>query len=177
MAANPNVQTLRFRRPTNNEETKTAEEKKPKLRHTGILQDQIRRYEDRASAHHHLTPPVDTNARHGTLDIPLRSASCYSCASVQRCIRTSPTVMKVHGLLLWRRRPLTSSIVYNFWEPLHYLDQGNGFQTWETSPVYAIRSYAYILLHWAPTPIAQFLARDKVRPLCCLPVPPAEGHG
>lgn len=40
--------------------------------------------------------------------------------------------------------------VYNFWEPLHYLDHGVGFQTWETSPAYAIRSWAYILLHLGP---------------------------
>ena len=44
--------------------------------------------------------------------------------------------------------------VYNFWEPLHYLDRGVGFQTWEVSPQYAIRSWAYISLHlmpaWAP---------------------------
>lgn len=38
--------------------------------------------------------------------------------------------------------------VFNFWEPLHYLDRGHGFQTWETSPVYAIRSWAYIMLHY-----------------------------
>jgi alpha-1,2-mannosyltransferase len=60
MAANPNVQTLRFRRPTNNEETKTAEEKKPKLRHAGILQDQIRRYEDWDVR----PPPSNTSRRH-----------------------------------------------------------------------------------------------------------------
>ncbi|KAH9950929.1 glycosyltransferase family 22 protein [Amylocystis lapponica] len=32
--------------------------------------------------------------------------------------------------------------VFNFWEPLHYLDRGYGFQTWETSPAYSIRSWA-----------------------------------
>lgn len=54
--------------------------------------------------------------------------------------------------------------VYNFWEPLHFLDRGYGFQTWETSPQYAIRSWAYILLHIFPTGIANFLAKDqKVR--------------
>lgn len=30
---------------------------------------------------------------------------------------------------------------YNYWEPLHYLLYGSGLQTWEYSPVYAIRSY------------------------------------
>ncbi|GFR69391.1 mannosyltransferase, partial [Elysia marginata] len=39
---------------------------------------------------------------------------------------------------------------YNYWEPAHYLKTGKGFQTWEYSPVYAVRSYAYILLHVVP---------------------------
>lgn len=34
---------------------------------------------------------------------------------------------------------------FNYWEPTHYLIYGNGFQTWEYSPQYAIRSYAYLL--------------------------------
>jgi len=37
--------------------------------------------------------------------------------------------------------------VYNFWEPAHYLLYGNGKQTWEYSPEFALRSYLYILLH------------------------------
>ena len=49
------------------------------------------------------------------------------------------------------------SLVFNFWEPLHYLDRGHGFQTWETSPVYAIRSWAYILLHYIFVKIPTFL--------------------
>ncbi|XP_065887742.1 alpha-1,2-mannosyltransferase ALG9-like [Dysidea avara] len=39
---------------------------------------------------------------------------------------------------------------FNYWEPMHYLLYGSGFQTWEYSPVYAIRSYAYLLLHAIP---------------------------
>ena len=37
--------------------------------------------------------------------------------------------------------------VFNFWEPTHYLNHHFGFQTWEYSPVYAIRSWAYTGLH------------------------------
>ncbi|KAF2487004.1 Alg9-like mannosyltransferase family-domain-containing protein [Neohortaea acidophila] len=37
--------------------------------------------------------------------------------------------------------------VFNFWEPTHYFNHGNGFQTWEYSPAYAIRSWAYTGLH------------------------------
>ncbi|VDK74941.1 unnamed protein product [Gongylonema pulchrum] len=33
--------------------------------------------------------------------------------------------------------------VYNYWEPLHLFLYGTGFQTWEYSPIYAIR---YILV-------------------------------
>ncbi|KAF9084521.1 mannosyltransferase [Mortierella sp. AD031] len=37
--------------------------------------------------------------------------------------------------------------VFNFWEPMHYLQYGSGLETWEYSPLYAIRSWAYILIH------------------------------
>jgi len=53
--------------------------------------------------------------------------------------------------------------VYNFWEPLHFFDRGSGFQTWEVAPQYAIRSWAYILLHFLPTRIVPILVgREKV---------------
>ncbi|OTF77776.1 hypothetical protein BLA29_004202, partial [Euroglyphus maynei] len=39
---------------------------------------------------------------------------------------------------------------YNYWEPSHFLIYGRGFQTWEYSPKYAIRSYAYLWLYMIP---------------------------
>jgi alpha-1,2-mannosyltransferase len=45
--------------------------------------------------------------------------------------------------------------VFNYWEPSHYLSHGYGLQTWEYSPVYAIRSWAYAGIHSA----AIFLGR------------------
>jgi len=36
---------------------------------------------------------------------------------------------------------------FNYWEPTHYLLFGFGQQTWEYSPAYSLRSYAYICLH------------------------------
>jgi len=68
--------------------------------------------------------------------------------------------MRVCSVVRRLRHPLTHRSVFNFWEPLHYLDRGHGFQTWETSPVYAIRSYAYIALHLVPVKIARFLFGD-----------------
>ncbi|KAL1449682.1 hypothetical protein WDU94_002167 [Cyamophila willieti] len=44
---------------------------------------------------------------------------------------------------------------YNFWEPSHYLLFGQGFQTWEYAPSYALRSYTYILVNIVPTWIYQ----------------------
>ncbi|KAM9953215.1 hypothetical protein ACTFIR_008278 [Dictyostelium discoideum] len=35
----------------------------------------------------------------------------------------------------------------NYWEPTHYLLYNKGLQTWEYSPTYSLRSYAYLLLH------------------------------
>lgn len=40
--------------------------------------------------------------------------------------------------------------VYNYWEPMHYIMHGSGFQTWEYSPMFAIRSYGYLWVHILP---------------------------
>jgi alpha-1,2-mannosyltransferase len=52
--------------------------------------------------------------------------------------------------------------VFNFWEPLHYIDHGHGFQTWEVTPMYAIRSWAYVLLHLVPARLLLALSLGKV---------------
>ncbi|KAF8959365.1 mannosyltransferase [Entomortierella lignicola] len=45
--------------------------------------------------------------------------------------------------------------VFNFWEPMHYIQYGTGLETWEYSPLYAIRSWAYILVHAFPAELAR----------------------
>ena len=40
---------------------------------------------------------------------------------------------------------------FNYWEPLHYLLFGEGFQTWEYSPEYGLRSWFYIFIHSIPS--------------------------
>ncbi|KAK9462148.1 Alg9-like mannosyltransferase family-domain-containing protein [Lipomyces oligophaga] len=37
--------------------------------------------------------------------------------------------------------------VFNYWEPTHFLTRGFGLETWEYSPVYAIRSWFYVWIH------------------------------
>lgn len=40
---------------------------------------------------------------------------------------------------------------YNYWEPLNLIFRGFGKQTWEYSPTYAIRSYAYLIPYYLAT--------------------------
>lgn len=54
--------------------------------------------------------------------------------------------------------------VFNFWEPLHYLFRGTGFQTWELSPQFAVRSWAYIATFLPAAEIAPYwINLGKVR--------------
>ncbi|KAL3821250.1 hypothetical protein ACJIZ3_007155 [Penstemon smallii] len=54
--------------------------------------------------------------------------------------------------------------VFNYWEPLHFLLYKSGFQTWEYSSQFALRSYFYILFHnlvgW---PASWWFGEEKVK--------------
>jgi alpha-1,2-mannosyltransferase len=72
--------------------------------------------------------------------------------------------------------------VMNYWEPTHFLQFGNGLQTWEYryetkkkkgqilisfvflfSPEYGIRSYSYILIHTIIASFVAFFNNNKVK--------------
>ncbi|CAK8535009.1 unnamed protein product [Lathyrus sativus] len=54
--------------------------------------------------------------------------------------------------------------VFNYWEPLHYLLYKTGFQTWEYSSQFALRSYLYLLFHEiVARPALWLFADEKVR--------------
>jgi len=57
---------------------------------------------------------------------------------------------------------------FGYWEPLHMLLYGYGFQTWEYSPSYALRSYAYLLLHKVPGLLALGLGKLYAFRFLCL---------
>ncbi|KAH7930611.1 glycosyltransferase family 22 protein [Leucogyrophana mollusca] len=119
-----NTQTLRLRR------TEGQKPVVPQLaRHTGMLQDQLRR-----SARRPWNPDFSTAVR--ILLLVRVAGAMYS--NIQDCDE-----------------------VFNFWEPLHYLDHGHGFQTWEVTPTYSIRSWAYILLHVIPARLPVSLGLGK----------------
>ncbi|KAF8078928.1 glycosyltransferase family 22 protein [Lyophyllum atratum] len=126
MSSPSGVQHITLRRP----QTKPAEQKP--ARHTGVLQDQLRRAQRRP-----WTPSFSLAVR--ILMLIRITGAMYS--NIDDCDE-----------------------VFNFWEPLHFLDRGNGFQTWETSPQYSIRSWAYILLHLPATRLAAFLLGSEKRP-------------
>ncbi|CEL56132.1 alpha-1,2-mannosyltransferase [Rhizoctonia solani AG-1 IB] len=119
----PGTEGIRLRKPTSATETPAAAKKS---RHTGLLQDQLRR-----SARAPWCPGLSTAFRM----LVLIRVCAATWSNIQDCDE-----------------------VFNFWEPLHYLDQGHGFQTWETSPTYALRSWAYVLLHLFPAKFPIWLA-------------------
>ncbi|KAL4204573.1 hypothetical protein AMTRI_Chr01g132690 [Amborella trichopoda] len=73
-------------------------------------------------------------------------------------------------LSILRYMSATSNIIhdcdesFNYWEPLHYLLYNSGFQTWEYSSEFALRSYLYTLLHALPAaPASWMFKEEKVR--------------
>ncbi|KAI9313863.1 Alg9-like mannosyltransferase family-domain-containing protein [Dichotomocladium elegans] len=53
--------------------------------------------------------------------------------------------------------------VYNYWEPMHYIHYGTGMQTWEYSPEFGIRTWAYILIHAIVGWIAGIVTSHKLQ--------------
>jgi len=50
---------------------------------------------------------------------------------------------------------------FNYWEPTHHLLYGQGLQTWEYDPKFALRSYLYLLVHALPGWIYARLAQPN----------------
>jgi alpha-1,2-mannosyltransferase len=46
---------------------------------------------------------------------------------------------------------------FNYWEPLHMILHGSGLQTWEYSPEFALRSYAFLLPYAAAARLGSFV--------------------
>ena len=50
---------------------------------------------------------------------------------------------------------------FNYWEPVHFVLFGWGYQTWEYSPVYALRSYLFLSPHMLSTYTLASLFGDR----------------
>ena len=57
--------------------------------------------------------------------------------------------------------------MFNYWEPLHYLNHGYGLQTWEYSPEFAIRSWFYIVIHAIPARSFEFYFLRTLLAIIC----------
>ncbi|GAA5839205.1 hypothetical protein JCM3766R1_003139 [Sporobolomyces carnicolor] len=84
--------------------------------------------------------------------------------------RWNPTMLTAFRLILLIRfcAAMYTAIsdcdeVFNYWEPLHYLVHGKGFQTWEYSPEFSIRSYFYLLIHAGPSYTLKLLGFEDKR--------------
>ena len=79
-----------------------------------------------------------------------------------------PTAHVYDACCVLRARNVAGDEVFNYWEPTHFLLYGEGLQTWEYSPTYAIRSYTYCALHAAIAYAASLLTSDKVAIFYCV---------
>lgn len=79
------------------------------------------------------------------------------------------TILLFFGLLSARLLSAMYNLIwdcdetYNYWEPLHYSLYKHGFQTWEYSPEYSLRSYLYIYLHTICLLPFKYLGLTKVQ--------------
>ena len=61
------------------------------------------------------------------------------------------SILLLTRLLSAQYSPITDcDETFNYLEPAHYLLHHSGFQTWEYSPIFGLRSYAYLQLHLLP---------------------------
>lgn len=97
------------------------------------------------------TPDIEVIKRHQTAPDPLlQSRAPYHQRSYQiffllAVIRFAAALFSPIG---------DCDETFNYWEPMHYLLFGHGFQTWEYSPQFALRSYAFLLPYAAVARVA-----------------------
>ncbi|MQL98600.1 hypothetical protein Taro_031312 [Colocasia esculenta] len=79
-------------------------------------------------------------------------------------------ILPLMALGILRHMSATSNIihdcdeVFNYWEPLHYIIYKSGFQTWEYSSAFALRSYLYTFFHaLVAWPASWLFTDEKVR--------------
>ncbi|WVQ81367.1 hypothetical protein IAT38_003490 [Cryptococcus sp. DSM 104549] len=141
----PGTETVRFRRPTAGPNAVAQKAEEPKRDEFGSL------------------APIGWKRRHQGLlqDLTRRNQRGPFVPSLSMAIRI---------LLLIRTAGAMYSIisdcdeVFNFFEPLHYFQYNSGFQTWELSPQFAVRSWAYVLLHWPLAHLGPLILRVGKRP-------------
>lgn len=79
---------------------------------------------------------------------PYRVSQAYVAPSSKNKRLAVFSVFALAGLIAAAFAPIQDcDEVFNYWEPSHLLNHGYGRQTWEYSPEFGIRSWAYAGLH------------------------------
>lgn len=109
--------------------------------------------------HHTMSKPAAEKSGHKTGELPPKMP--VSTGSTYQSI-LSP-ILVVLNILVRIYCGLYMIIAdcdetFNYWEPLNLIFRGFGKQTWEYSPAYAIRSYAYLIPYYLITsPLRDFV--------------------
>jgi len=97
------------------------------------------------------------NVRHTPAEVVDGNGVPYTIGQVQSAEPWTPSPYTAFKVLLSARlgAAVWSGIsdcdeTFNYWEPAHHLLYGQGLQTWEYDPKFALRSYLYILAHAIP---------------------------
>jgi len=103
------------------------------------------------------TSSAKHSVRHTPAEVVDSNGVPYTTGQVQSAEPWTPSPYTAFKVLLSARlgAAVWSGIsdcdeTYNYWEPAHHLLYGQGLQTWEYDPKFAIRSYLYILVHAIP---------------------------
>ncbi|EFP83622.1 uncharacterized protein PGTG_09335 [Puccinia graminis f. sp. tritici CRL 75-36-700-3] len=122
------AQTIRFRKPTNNSSASKAADSSEKLKAAKhfVVKDTL------------IAEQINRNRPPW---VPKLSVAFRILVLVRFCAAMYSSISDCDE-------------TFNFWEPTHYLVHGKGFQTWEYSPDYSIRSWFFILIHSFPAWLA-----------------------
>jgi len=85
-------------------------------------------------------PSGPNNARTSTVDDPKNASGDQGKSTFKILLTATLFSVFLNGIT-------DCDETFNYWEPLFYLIKGGGFQTWEYSPEYGLRSWFYILSH------------------------------
>lgn len=88
------------------------------------------------------------------LSIGLRTFQSITFVAISLIVATAPLINHIDD----------TDETYGYWEPLHYLLYSRGMQTWEYSPEFALRSYAFLFPLFAIATLFRniFGLQDKV---------------
>lgn len=132
-----------------NTNTKTLKEFRELQQNQQVKQQQKPQHRPREVIDEHGVPYIVSSSQHRPW-----APSSYTAFKLILAVRLAAAIWSIVS---------DCDETYNYWEPTHFLLYGKGFQTWEYSPDFALRSYLYVLTHTVPAWIyAQILQPNRM---------------